>query len=261
MDSVTPICVVCQQALPDPGKRRPRKYCSPLCASRSAQRNRKAIYTHKCVMCDEEFTSYRKDRVTCSRACGAKVGNMGRPPRPPRPTKPKPARACVRCGREHTLSTKYCSANCRDAAASARAAASWSPLRRAVEAGDYTEVLRLIRTDVVVDENECWNWQRQLRNGYAVVGFGRKRVQVYRLALESKLQAPLGRQTAHHICANPACVNPYHLQSVTNRENVAEMLARTDYVNRIEELEEALRRVAPGHPLLYEAPLGGVRVA
>jgi hypothetical protein len=52
------------------------------------------------------------------------------------------------------------------------------------------------------------------------------------------------------MCANSACVNPDHLQPVTHRENVAEMMARQSLLARIRELEARLAEVAPGDPLL-----------
>ncbi|MFI9580387.1 HNH endonuclease signature motif containing protein [Streptomyces sp. NPDC052236] len=45
----------------------------------------------------------------------------------------------------------------------------------------------------------------------------------------------------HHKCAAPACFNPDHLQLVTQRENVAEMLERNSYIKRIQELERKVR--------------------
>jgi hypothetical protein len=45
-------------------------------------------------------------------------------------------------------------------------------------------------------------------------------------------------------------VNPDHLQPVTHRENVAEMLTRKSYLNRIEELEARLRELSPNDALL-----------
>jgi heme oxygenase len=62
--------------------------------------------------------------------------------------------------------------------------------------------------------------------------------------------ASLGSQAAHHACANTTCVNPDHLQPVTHRENIAEMMARKAYVARIRELEAALTEIQPSHPLL-----------
>jgi hypothetical protein len=68
--------------------------------------------------------------------------------------------------------------------------------------------------------------------------------------LECKHQLSLGSHQAHHTCAERACVNPDHLQPVTQRENVAEMLTRKSYVKRIEELEARLRQLSPDDPLL-----------
>ena len=78
---------------------------------------------------------------------------------------------------------------------------------------------------------------------------------VHRLSLEAHLAASLGSQPAHHKCANTTCVNPEHLQPVTHRENVAEMLARRYMEQRIRALESALHDVAPDHPMLSEVSI------
>lgn len=61
-----------------------------------------------------------------------------------------------------------------------------------------------------------------------------------------------GGMVIHHKCANRLCINPEHLQMVTPIENTAEMFERNFYRKRIEDLEKALRRHSPGHPLLIE---------
>ena len=130
-----------------------------------------------------------------------------------------------------------------------------SPLRRAYEDGSPPQFLAEIKRRCEVDTDDCWIWQGVLKNGYPQIKLGAKTVQVHRLSLEAWMQAPLGSQPAHHICAKPACVNPEHLQPVTHRENVAEMLARQAYISRIRELEAALSDLAPGHPLLALVPV------
>lgn len=125
-----------------------------------------------------------------------------------------------------------------------------SPLRRAVEDGDGRSVIQAVLAGSAVTDSGCWEWRRKLSAGYPVVRIAGKTLAVHRLVLEAKHEAPLGSQHAHHICANPACVNPEHLQPVTHRENVAEMLARKSYVSRIAELESALAAVDPENPLL-----------
>jgi len=130
-----------------------------------------------------------------------------------------------------------------------------SPLRVALEDGDSEGVLDAIRACVLVDENGCWVWQRKMRDGYPVLLIAGKMRQIHRLALEASLGAPLGAQPAHHICANTGCCNPSHLQPVTHRENVAEMLSRNYMVQRIAALEAALALTTPSHPLLSEVGL------
>ena len=167
---------------------------------------------------------------------------------------------CTWCYATHLGSGKFCGTDCRSAAADHRARKMRGPLRTAIEDADYASLLREIAARCTVTSDGCWNWdgckQQGAKGGgpYPIY----QRWQVHRLALEAKLGASLGTQTAHHICANSLCVNPDHLQQVTSRENVAEMLARNDYVRRIAALEKALAAERPGHQLLAEAPLAGV---
>lgn len=65
----------------------------------------------------------------------------------------------------------------------------------------------------------------------------------------------------HHKCAEPLCFNPIHLQVVQPHENTAEMLERRYYLQRIADLETALRLVAPSHPLVAPHPGGMPQVA
>jgi hypothetical protein len=129
-----------------------------------------------------------------------------------------------------------------------------SPLRRALEDADHDGVIAAIRTHCDIRPSGCWEWQRKLhgKSAYPVVGIAGKTLQVHRLSLEARLGQPLGKQPAHHICANQFCVNPDHLQPVTAAENVAEMLARRYMESRIKDLEAALAAVQPDHPLLGE---------
>lgn len=132
------------------------------------------------------------------------------------------------------------------------------PIRIALDTGDRAGVIAAVRTYVQETPGGCWIWQRRLRDGYPEVRVGGKYHAVHRLVLEAKHGARLGKQAAHHICATPSCVAPHHLQPVTARENVAEMLARTYMESRIADLEAALAKLEPAHPLLTEI---GVAVA
>jgi hypothetical protein len=132
-------------------------------------------------------------------------------------------------------------------------------LRDAVESSDHQAIIAAIR-DRATTQGDCWIWpirKIQKKDTYPPYprfsyGKGGKIMQfnLHRLALEAKLGRPLGSQQAHHTCANTMCVNPDHLQPVTNAENMAEMRARRVYIARIKELEDALRLVDANHPLL-----------
>jgi hypothetical protein len=96
----------------------------------------------------------------------------------------------------------------------------------------------------------CWEWKTK-QGAYPTYDINGKNIRVHRLVLEAKFDGiPLGSQHAHHVCANTMCVNPDHLQPVTHRENVAEMMARQSLLARIRDLEQRLEEVAPGDPLL-----------
>ena len=65
----------------------------------------------------------------------------------------------------------------------------------------------------------CWEWIGARNNkGYGMFWDGRLRVAsnvAYELAI-GKMNKP----EIDHLCKNPGCVNPYHLEPVTRTENV-----------------------------------------
>ena len=125
-----------------------------------------------------------------------------------------------------------------------------SDLRAGYEDGDYPRFLRGLTARTQTTDAGCLEWQGQIKRGYPALVMGKRYMQVHRMVIEAKEGAPLGVLSAHHICANPKCVNPDHLQPITQRENMAEMLARNSLEARIEELEAALIAVSPNHPAL-----------
>jgi hypothetical protein len=88
----------------------------------------------------------------------------------------------------------------------------------------------------------CWLWTASLRNGYGQLFLkrnGRKTMQ-YAHIFSYKLYRgliPRGLQL-DHLCRNPMCVSPYHLQPVTCLENIRRgigpMLARERFASRLQ---------------------------
>jgi hypothetical protein len=87
----------------------------------------------------------------------------------------------------------------------------------------------------------CLLWTGGLRDGiYGAVRWKDKTMLAHRFAWEAYYGDMSDNLVIHHTCANSNCVNIKHLQAITQQENVAEMLLRTSYVNKIAELESRL---------------------
>lgn len=191
-----------------------------------------------CVGCGSKFTRPRArgQRPKWCEYCRVKRNNGG----------VLGSGICVMCGsRNRSRLQVYCSRECgnRDRR---------SFLRRAIEDGDdWPGVIQAIKKDCLIDSNGCWLWKRKRSKGYPNIQIAGRDTAVHRISLRAKLNgADLGSDSAHHICAVEICVNPDHLQKVSDRENIAEMLARQFYLKRIRELESALREIDPCHPIL-----------
>lgn len=70
-------------------------------------------------------------------------------------------------------------------------------------------------------EWDCWEWQGALRRGYGTISINKKLIYVHRWVYEDMV-APIPEGLyLDHTCCNHKCANPYHLDPVTNEENVA----------------------------------------
>lgn len=74
---------------------------------------------------------------------------------------------------------------------------------------------KILKTDT------CWIWQgAKDTHGYGSLNFGKKTQIAHRVVYEALSgKIPKG-MSLDHLCRNPICVNPDHLEPVTHKENV-----------------------------------------
>ncbi|MPZ20106.1 MAG: HNH endonuclease [Luteitalea sp.] len=70
------------------------------------------------------------------------------------------------------------------------------------------------------DASGCWIWTRCRADGYGVFGVACKSSWAHRISWELLRERIPDGLTIDHLCRNRACVNPAHLEPVTNRINV-----------------------------------------
>lgn len=112
-------------------------------------------------------------------------------------------------------------------------------------------MVRLMRRVEVDPETQCWNFTGSIDPyGYGRFGLGSR--QLYKMAHRASYELHVGQipngLVLDHICRNRRCVNPAHLEPVTNKENILRGNGAP---------AQAARRDAcqKGHPL-QPAPLG-----
>lgn len=69
-------------------------------------------------------------------------------------------------------------------------------------------------------ETGCWEWRAGKTHGYGITSLGRDSRGAHRIAYELVVGLLPDGLTLDHLCRNRGCVNPAHLEPVTNRENV-----------------------------------------
>ncbi len=66
----------------------------------------------------------------------------------------------------------------------------------------------------------CWFWTGPDNGkGYGVLGWQGRHLRAHRLAYEL-LRGPINAETLDHLCRRRNCVNPDHLEPVSNKENI-----------------------------------------
>lgn len=78
---------------------------------------------------------------------------------------------------------------------------------------------KFIQLDIL---SGCWIWKGALdKEGYGIFSIGKKNKRAQRLSYEHWNGKLIKNLTIDHLCRNRACVNPEHLEQVTNKENLA----------------------------------------
>lgn len=74
---------------------------------------------------------------------------------------------------------------------------------------------------VEFSESGCWSWTGAIdKKGYGRIRINKCVLKAHRVAYE-EWEGPIPPGlTLDHLCRNHACINPHHLEPVTNQENV-----------------------------------------
>lgn len=111
---------------------------------------------------------------------------------------------------------------------------------------------RRLLNRVEVDDNGCWVWTGPLTpNGYGstVRAWGRGWL-AHRLAYTVMVGPIPDEFQVDHLCRNRPCISPFHLEAVTQAENLRRQGAAVTHCPRGHEYTAANTYRAPGSPTL-----------
>lgn len=111
---------------------------------------------------------------------------------------------------------------------------------------------------IAIEPSGCWRWTDAPKDtGYGTISLRRRIVYAHRFSYESFVGPIPDGLVIDHLCRNRRCVNPAHLEPVTNRENI--------YIRSVGFFAPYVRgECQRGHPLttenVYVRPKGGARM-
>jgi len=78
----------------------------------------------------------------------------------------------------------------------------------------------IIRKNITINSKGCWIWQgNKDKEGYARFNYQKKKCRVHRISYLLFVDKLITNYIIHHVCGNPSCVNPGHLQQITKQEH------------------------------------------
>lgn len=82
------------------------------------------------------------------------------------------------------------------------------------------DVFQRFWTKIEVQQNGCWDWLGSKWQGYGQIWVQGGLVKAHRYSYETYIGQISDGLEIDHLCQNPSCVNPFHLQPVTHLENL-----------------------------------------